>query len=203
MISKVVRSTEYLLCLLHKLNWYYWAAFVCVGWKNPSKFGLVCIYLGKYVSGILHFLTARNSWIKFLTIYSIFCSGRRVVTTRGPMATDEGCDQLGHYLQRSNDWIVYLFIYQKWNTKKSQNHDFGGNDLVDVLHKPLSAWGPVHFGQEAVSVPVNRVESCKEALIVLFAFNFTTLIVRQQANFHNWALGANRGGNKMWLYVVT
>ena len=93
------------------------------------------------------------------------------------MATDEGCDQLGHYLQRSNDWIVYLFIYQKLNTKKSQNHDF--------------------FGQEAVSVPVNRVESCKEALIVLFAFNFTTLIVRQQANFHNWALGANRGGNKM------
>ena len=39
-----------------------------------------------------------------------------------------------------------------------------------------------------------------KALIVLFAFNFTTLIVRRQANFHNQALGTKRtncGGNKM------
>ena len=69
--------------------------------------------------------------------------------------------------------------------------------FISLPPEALRAGGPVHFGQEAVSVPVNRVESCKEALIVLFAFNFTTLIVRQQANFHNWALGANRGGNKM------
>ena len=32
MISKVVLSIYCLLCLLHNLNWYYWAAFVCVGW---------------------------------------------------------------------------------------------------------------------------------------------------------------------------
>ena len=154
---------------------------------------MVCTYLGKmsHWNSESSGKVVRHLAMTHPSLYILnFCShpGRRVVTTRGPMATDEGCDQLGHYLQRSNDWIVYLFIYQKWNTKKAQNHDFCGSDLVDVLHKPLSAWGPVHFGQEAVSVPVNRVESCKEALIVLFVFNFTTLIVRQQANFHNWAL---------------
>ena len=55
------------------------------------------------------------------------------------MATDEGCDQLGHYLQRSNDWIVYLFIYlSEMKYKKITKHDFYGSDLVDVLHKPLT-----------------------------------------------------------------
>ena len=68
--------------------------------------------------------------------------------------------------------------------------------LMSFISLPLRVLGSVHLGQEAVSVPVNRVESCKEALIVLFAFNFTTLIVRKQDNFHNWALGVNRGGNK-------
>ena len=43
-----------------------------------------------------------------------------------------------------------------------------------------------------------------KALIVLFAFNFTTLIVRRQANFHNQAIGQNAQivGEKMWLYVI-
>ena len=179
--------------------------------RISNRIGVVCIYLEKMSlwnsesSGTV----IRHLAIISLTTYTQFFShsGRRVVTTRGPMATDEGCDQIGHYLQRSNDWIVYLFIYQKWNTKKSQNHDFGGNDLVDVLHKPPPGdlrtsplWTiELKAAKEVFIVPF-------ASFIVPFAFYFTTLIVRRQANFHNRALGKKRtncGGNKMWLYVVT
>ena len=86
--------------------------------------------------------------------------------------------------------------------KKSQNHDFGGNDLVDVLHKP-----PPGDLRTSPLWTLWQLKAAKEAFIapfasfiVPFAFYFTTLIVRRQANFHNRALGKKRtncGGNKM------